>query len=41
MLQCGGCSAAPIIPILTNPVVWLMALAAITTVVGKVGGKKK
>ena len=40
MLQCGGCSVAPVIPILTNPVVWLMALAAITTVVTGRGKKK-
>ncbi len=40
-MQCGGCNVAPAIPILMNPLVWLTALAAITTVAGKLRGKKK
>lgn len=37
MLQCCGVPA-PVIPILTNPLLWLLAATAIVSVVG---GKKK
>lgn len=43
MLQCGNCTqqVAQAVPILFNPVTWLLALAAITAVVSKPkkGGK--
>ena len=40
MLQCCG-QVAPIVPILTNPLTWLLALAAVSTVVSKATGSKK
>ena len=39
MLQCCG-QAGQVIPILTNPLVWVIALAAVTAVVSKKKEKK-
>jgi hypothetical protein len=41
MLQCGGCSVSQVVPILSNPITWLLALAAVSSVVGKVSKKKE
>lgn len=40
-MQCGGCIVEQTVPILLNPVTWLVAIAAVTTAFSKVKGKKK
>lgn len=40
-MQCGGCSVAQAVPILLNPLVWLAAIATITTVVSKTTKRRK
>ena len=42
MLQgCGGCSVQQAIPILLNPVTWLVAISAVTALLSKKSGSKK
>jgi hypothetical protein len=39
-MQCGSCGAQAI-PILLNPLTWMIAIAAVTAVVSKTTVKKK
>lgn len=40
LLQCGSCGAQAL-PILLNPLTWMVAIAAVTAVVSKTTSKKE
>ncbi len=41
MLQCGGCGVSQAVPILLNPVVWLVVVATASTIFAKATGREK